>query len=104
MPMTVDQLAWLRSQVGTATPPTDEDLDVYFDRLLTVEAVAEEILETRLADLLAGPASFSISGKYSENNAANIKALQDRLASLRVEFPAIGGSTVTIKYPVRSLR
>lgn len=81
MPLAPDDLAWVRSNIGDDTPPEDGDLDAIYDRVGTVAGVAAEVLRKRLADLLAGPASFSVDG-YSQNVGANINALMKQLAEL----------------------
>jgi len=80
MALTDNDLAWVRSKVGTSAPTTAE-LNETFDRLGTKEAVVREVLDTRLANLTASPAQFSVSGEYSQDVSANIKALQDQLGS-----------------------
>lgn len=80
MPLSVAQRYEVRRWVGSAPP--DADLDANFDRLGTVRAVIEEILQTRLADFTRAPATFAIPGEYSQSVGDNIDALQDLLASL----------------------
>lgn len=92
MSLTVAQLAYLRSEIGTTEPPDDGELEVAYARLGTVEAVAAEVIRGRLADLLAEPASFTVEG-YSENNAANIAALTKQSQRLDAAVSlAAGGS------------
>lgn len=90
MALTEDQLAYLRSEVGV-DDPTDDVLEDAYTRLDSVEEVAAEVLRTRLANLLAAPASFSVEG-YSENNAANITALQKQLDRLTTAVSVADGA------------
>ncbi len=75
------QLATLRRAVGTRKPTTPELQDIY-DRTRSITDTAREVLEQRLADYLARPASMNIPGEYGEDSQANIKALQQQLAIL----------------------
>lgn len=81
MPLSDDQLAYVRSEVGSKTPPFDADLNVAFDRLLDENAVALEVVRGRLADLLASAASFS-ADNVSIGTSANIAALERQAARL----------------------
>lgn len=95
--LTADQLAYLHAELGTAADETD--LQTRYDRLGSVVAVAEETVRERLADLLAKPASVTLSGVMSKDSSANIRALQpqaDRLAAaLRAELAAAGEPDLT---------
>lgn len=82
MEATEEQIAAIRIEIGSAEPPTDDDLYETFDRLGDVKAVATEVLRARLGELLSGPAQFSVSGQYSENNTANIEALRQQVNEL----------------------
>src|SRR4051794_24163475 len=81
-----EDLVWVRNQIGDKTPPTDTELhgryDVPGDRLLVVK----EVLDRRLSNLLADPASFSVSGEYSQDTRTNVDALKAKL-------DALGGSS-----------
>jgi hypothetical protein len=81
-------LAVIRSYIGAKTPPSDNDLTASLDRLKTAEAVALEILRGRLADMLASPASVSLSGDWSQDASANIRALKDQVADLQDKVTA----------------
>lgn len=83
MPLTADDLAEVRRLVGSAAPPTDADLDAIYDRLGTVEDVALEVLQGRYADLLAGPAKWSVEGDFSIDNSATINALGKQIDGLK---------------------
>ena len=87
MALTTDERLWVRSQIGDSEPPSDADLDTMHDRLDTPEAVVVEVLEKRLAEYEARPASFSVPGEYSQSTAANIEALRMRLRRVRGAQP-----------------
>jgi hypothetical protein len=91
--LTDDDLVWLRTQLGTGQPDaTDSKLAEAYDRLLDREAVAVEILTTRLANFEADPATFSIAGVYSQSVKDNIEGIRARLSALGAD--ASGGATV----------
>lgn len=85
MALDPEQLAEVRDEIGTVEPPSDSDLDDIHDRKGGLVGVVRAVWAQRLADLLASPASFSVSGEYSENNSANIDGIQKRLAELAGE-------------------
>lgn len=88
MALSPDDLAYLRSELGAGV---DEfELSNAMDRLGTVEAVALEVVQGRLATLLdpLNPARFAVEG-YSQDAAANIAALERQATRLR---KAIGSS------------
>jgi len=94
VPLTANDLAWVRTQIGDESPPTDPDLDDIFDRVGSAAGTATEVVRKRLADLLATPASFAVDG-YSQNTSANIKALQDLLDYLEDLIPPESGGAGT---------
>lgn len=98
MALSTADLKYLRTKVGSREPPTDADLQDGYDRLGILDAVAREILEIRLADLLADPASFSVSGEYSQDTSANIRELRETLGSLGGQS-ALGTGTVQVAEP-----
>jgi hypothetical protein len=73
-------IAWLTSQLGTAT--NLDDLTLRYTRLGSARAVALEVLRLRLADLIASPGSVSVSGVVSVNFTANIAALERQIDGL----------------------
>ena len=79
-PLTEDQVQVLRRQVGDR--PTTQELQDIYDRTGSLTATAREILEVRLANYQADPASFSVHGEYSQDTGTNIAALQKALAEL----------------------
>lgn len=82
MTLTDEQLIEIRVQIGDSTPPTDNDLDAIYVRKGDQQLVVAEVLTRRLANLLSDPASFSVSGEYSQSTSDNIKALREQLGNL----------------------
>ncbi len=82
MALSSDQLATIRDEIGTAATPTDADLDVIHDRVSGLVGVVRAVWAQRLANMLAEPATFSVSGEYSQSVAANIEAIRKRLSEL----------------------
>jgi hypothetical protein len=100
VPLSLGDLAVVRSHVGQTTPPSDDDLRVIYDRLGSPEATALEVLRGRLADMLANPARFTVDGDYTSDHAANIKGLTVKIAELesavqRIEDPTAGMVSTT---------
>lgn len=89
MALSPEDLIWVRNQIGDTTPPTDADLNARYDILADRSVVVREVLDRRLANLLATPSSFSVSGEYSQSVTDNIKATEAKIA-------ALGGSTGTL--------
>lgn len=82
MALTPADLAYIREEIGTAEPPTDDDLNAVFDRVGSVTGVAAAVIRKRLSDALnEGPASFS-ADDYSENRARNIDGWEKQLTRL----------------------
>lgn len=88
MPLSVADLAWVRSEIGSTSPPTDADLDGKYDRLGSPVEVAIEVLRGRLADFLAAPAKWSLDGEFDSDGSANIKALSSQIARLEASMVA----------------
>lgn len=88
MALSTDQVVYIRRQVGSSPP--DADLQAIFDRTGDVDVLVLEILETRYADMLANPTSFSVSGEYSQSTGENLKALQKQIAVWRAYMASIG--------------
>lgn len=86
--LTQDQLVYVRRQIGNS--PTDAELQVTYDRLADVDQVVLEVLEIRLANLIADPATFSVSGEYSQSTAVNIQALQKKLDEWKAYMIRVG--------------
>jgi len=89
--MDAAQLAWLRSQLGTATDMAD--LELRYTRLGTVRAVAIEVLYERKAALIAQPASVNVSSVVSVTFTENIKAIERQIAILESGEPPAPGET-----------
>jgi hypothetical protein len=90
MALTTEELAYLRSELGTDIDQVD--LQERHDRLGNVQAVAAEVVRERLATVINAPTSFTIPGAYSESRSdATVKALQDQAA--RLADALTGGST-----------
>lgn len=101
---TVAELAAIRSHVGTQVPPSDTHLAVLLARLGTVEAVALDVVRSRLADLRARPAKFTAQGDYSEDWTGNLTSLADQetvLAAAVAAGTTAGGGVVTVGRLVR---
>lgn len=102
MAMTNEQMIWVRSHVGDA-PPTEDDLNDLFDVYGNIEQTVENVLATRLANLINKPASFSVGrGKYAQNTGANITALSNQLRDFRETHLSASAYRVLPKALVRS--
>jgi len=104
MPMSDDDRYWVRSQIGSATPPTDAELDDAYDRLGSALDVAVEVLEARYADAISGPAKWSVEGDFSIDNTETIKSLRAVLGGLKAQqgtVPTLTVSTLTRAEPWR---
>lgn len=78
MALSEDDLILIRRDIGDK--PDDGAVEEVYDRLGgDIEGTIDEILETRLATMLASPAQFSIPGEYSQSTDANIRALQEKV-------------------------
>ncbi len=80
-----EDLVWVRNQIGDKVPPTDGALHDRYDVLGGRVAVAREVWDRRLANLLSSPASFSVSGEYSQD-------VRDNIAEARKKLNDLGGS------------
>lgn len=79
--LTEDQLVEIRRQIGSA--PDDATLQEIYDRTENTDELVLEVLETRYADWLRNPASYTIPGEYGETRSAEqIKALQQQIEGL----------------------
>jgi hypothetical protein len=108
MALSEDQLVYSRRQIGNK--PLDAELNTIFDRVGNVDQLVLEVLETRYAELIRNPATFSVSGEYSQSTAENIKALAKRITAWRAYMVSIGlevgpdlvGSAVGIVTPANT--
>ncbi|MFB7247755.1 hypothetical protein CW362_38770 [Streptomyces populi] len=73
------EYAYLRSELGDIVRG---DLDVRYQRLGTVEAVAVEVLRERKAALIADPLTVTVQEVATVNNTENVRALERQLALL----------------------
>jgi len=92
--LTGSELMYTRRRVGLL--PVDADLQTIFDAY-TLEGVVEplewtilSVLETRLAELIRNPATFSVSGEYSQSTAPNIEALKELIDEQRSWMAELG--------------
>lgn len=77
-PFDETQVAQLQAELGTSLDYAD--LTERYLRLDSdLDAVITEVLRIRLADIMAGPTTFSIPGEYSQDATAQQKALEARL-------------------------
>lgn len=94
MALDADVLAAIRAHIGTAEPPSDEDLEAAYERLGSVPAVALEVVRGRLAELRSRPAVLRVDGDHSEDWTAIIKSLaeQENALTVSAEVAAAGGT------------
>lgn len=78
MPLTTDDLAWVRGKVGS--DPSDADLHARYDRLGSKQAVAREVWSERLADLSARPAKIDVDGELAQDTSENMRSIHRILA------------------------
>lgn len=104
MSLSAGDLAYVRSKIGSAEPPSDADLDVAYDRLGTADAVVLEVLTGRRANLLALPLKRNIDGDVSVDATANLKALDAAIAEARGAVAGGGAGTLVVGSLVRSDR
>ncbi|MFF7795548.1 hypothetical protein [Streptomyces sp. NPDC007991] len=78
-------LAWLKAQLGAATPSSD--LETRYARLGTARAVALEILRERLAALLEQPSTVTVTSVVGVSYTENIKAYERKIAQLESGQP-----------------
>ncbi len=91
-------MSWLLAQLGPDTDPTD--LQSRYLRLRSARAVALEILNERLAKLLAEPLKVSVNGVVTVDQTANVSALERRIAAVASDTapddtPAAGRELLT---------
>ncbi|MFE2850388.1 hypothetical protein ACFXJO_04550 [Streptomyces lavendulae] len=78
--MTSEVLRWLVAQLGPDSNPAD--LEQRYERLRSARAVAQEVLQERIAALLAEPLRVSINGIATIDQTNNVAALERRLGHL----------------------
>jgi hypothetical protein len=104
MPLTTAQLFLIRRHVGDN--PDNATLDSIASRhKWDPDFVVLEVLETRYANLVANPSSFSVSGEYSQSTDGNLRALAKKIEEWRAwmfsqgKDPGPGGGVMTITLP-----
>lgn len=78
--MNSEVLRWLTAQIGPDSDPAD--LGQRYERLRSARAVAQEVLQERIAALLAEPLRVSINGIATIDQTSNVAALERRLAQV----------------------
>lgn len=94
--MTADELAAIREHIGSDEPPSDADLDVLWERLGSVEAVALSVLRSRHAEMLARPAKLDVDDDHTEDWTKNLDVLSKKISSLGTVVASAGGGTVSV--------
>lgn len=88
MPLTTTDLGLVRDEVGTATPPTDAELNTSYDTLGHWILVALRVLRRRRAAATSGSTadSFSLAGVFSVSMKASIRDLDGQIARLEARY------------------
>ena len=96
--LTEIQLVLLHDQLGT---DADEiEMQERYDRNNDVNQVMLEMLQRRLADMVAAPACFSVSGEYTQSTGANIDAITAKISQIGSSLGVIASGRVRIVRPV----
>ncbi|MFJ4010324.1 hypothetical protein [Streptomyces sp. NPDC090026] len=74
--MNSDVLRWLLAQLGPDTDPAD--LTQRYERLGSARDVALEVLNERIASLVAEPLKVTVNGVATIDHTANVAALERR--------------------------
>lgn len=95
MSLNAVDLAWIRDEIGDATPPEDSDLGVLYATLGNRTLVALRVLKRRRAGLAAGSSvsSFSLAGVFSVGMKGELRALDDQIARLEATYEKETGLT-----------
>lgn len=95
MALTGEDLRYLHRNVGSS--PADAELQTIYDAYFsdgytpyTLDWVILDVLERRLADLVAAPTSFSVAGEYSQSTSSNLQPLRDQIAAHRAYMVGLG--------------
>lgn len=92
MALTDVDLAWIRDEIGDATPPSDGDLEDTWDLLGHRILVALRIIKRRRAALAGGGVqSIAIPGAVSVSLRSDLKSLDAQIARLEAEYEAETG-------------
>lgn len=85
-------LGEIRRLIGNSVPPTDAELLADYARLGTAKKVALAVLERRYVEMLSRPASWALTGDYSEDWGSNIARMGEYLNGLRAEVQVDTGT------------
>lgn len=101
MPLDEADLATVRSEIGVAEPPTDEQLHAIYDEVGTVAGTALRIVGERLAAMEATPrvSSAGESVDFSSNMAALLKKQTRLRGEVVVELAAQRGQVDQLALP-----
>lgn len=99
MRLTDDNYAYLRSELGEADRA---DLEIRYQRLGSLQAVAVEVLRERKAALVSDPLAVTVQGIATVNNSENVKALERQIATL--EDLVVDEGAVVVPVPIRRRR
>lgn len=94
MALSGDDLRYLRRKVGSS--PDDATLQTTYDayvgqgKTYPLEWTILDTWEVRYADLLANPATFAVSGEYSQSTGDNIDAILDAIKAQRAYMTSLG--------------
>ena len=88
--LTDTAMRYIRSKIGAGVPPVDDaTLNLEYDEVGLASQVALNHLEQQLADIMAaGPASYNVSGRYSEDYTSVINGLQTTIKRVQSEVAA----------------
>lgn len=86
MPLTAADLAYVRSEIGSASPPSDSDLNTAYDALPAPNpaVVALQVLGARYADMLSKAVSFEVPDQLKADFSKNLDVLEKQIARLRM--------------------
>lgn len=95
MALTTVDLAWVRDEIGDATPPEDDELQALYGTLGSRVLVALRVLKRRRAAMAAGQSvsSFSLAGVFSVGLKGELAALDRQILRLEAEYEAATGVT-----------
>lgn len=93
MALTAVDLALVRDEVGTATPPTDADLNTSYDELGHWILAALRVLKRRRAAAAGGSTvdSFSLAGVFAVSQKVSIRDLDSQIGRLEARYEAETG-------------
>lgn len=100
--LTDDQLAELRAELGPDL--TAAEVQPRWERHGDLRLVALEVVRERLAALLAGPATFTVPGVYSQSTAPNLTAYREQLARLSAPDALAAATPKVVRHRTTSRR